>query len=404
MSWARVKLSEIGTFKNGVNFKADAMGSGLPIVNVKDVTDSPFISASNLALVRVEPSPDYLADKRDIFFVRSSVKLDGIGLVGRLRGDFEDVLHCGFVIRFRPDARQVDSDFLVYLLLAPEFRQRIKNLSGGAAIVNVSQAALKTLEVPLPDLKIQRDIASRLRVIDDLIENNRRRIKLLEDAARLLYREWFVHLRFPGHEHVKVVDGVPEGWGKLTMADIAETVGGGTPSTKVSEYWDGGDITWFSPTDLTNNECLALLDSAKKITEAGLRGSSAKMLPPETILMSSRASIGYFGMHDKAACTNQGFISLIPHDDRYRYFLLYNLMSRKEEIESKAGGTTYKEINKSTFRAMPIIWPSESIAVEFSGFAESVMRQVRNLKQQIARLQQARDLLLPRLMSGELAV
>ncbi len=241
-------------------------------------------------------------------------------------------------------------------------------------------------------------------MFDGLIENNRRRIKLLEDAARLLYREWFVHLRFPGHEHVKVVDGVPEGWGKLTMADIAETVGGGTPSTKVSEYWDGGDITWFSPTDLTNNDCLALLDSGKKITEAGLRSSSAKMLPPGTILMSSRASIGYFGMHDKAACTNQGFISLIPHDDRYRYFLLYNLMSRKEEIESKAGGTTYKEINKSTFRAMPIIWPSESIAVEFSGFAGSVMRQVRNLKQQIARLQQARDLLLPRLMSGELAV
>lgn len=294
--------------------------------------------------------------------------------------------------------------YVKYYLMSPKGKAELFQRTQGAVQQVINLADLKKIKIRVLPKSQQERIATVLSAYDDLIENNRRRIKLLEDAARLLYREWFVHLRFPGHEHVKVVDGVPEGWGKLTMADIAETVGGGTPSTKVSEYWDGGDITWFSPTDLTNNDCLALLDSGKKITEAGLRSSSAKMLPPGTILMSSRASIGYFGMHDKAACTNQGFISLIPHDDRYRYFLLYNLMSRKEEIESKAGGTTYKEINKSTFRAMPIIWPSESIAVEFSGFAGSVMRQVRNLKQQIARLQQARDLLLPRLMSGELAV
>ena len=215
---------------------------------------------------------------------------------------------------------------------------------------------------------------------------------------------WFVHLRFPGPEHVKVVDGGPEGWEHKTMFDIAETIGGGTPSTAIPAYWDDGDITWFSPTDLTHNDCLALLDSRKKITEAGLRNSSAKMLAAGTILMSSRASIGYFGMHDKPACTNQGFISLIPHDERYRYYLLHNLMSRKDEIESMAGGATYKEINKSTFRAMPITWPDSGLAEEFSGFAADVMRQVRTLKQQIEKLRQARNLLLPRLMSGQLPV
>lgn len=188
------------------------------------------------------------------------------------------------------------------------------------------------------------------------------------------------------------------------MADVAETVGGGTPSTAVSAYWDDGDITWFSPTDLTNNDCLALLSSGKKITEAGLKNSSAKMLPPETILMSSRASIGYFGLHDKPACTNQGFISLIPRDEQYRYYLLYNLMFRKDEIESKAGGTTYKEINKSTFRGMTITWPEKTLANSFSDFARDVMQQVRALKRQNEKLAQARDLLLPRLMSGALVV
>lgn len=306
---------------------------------------------------------------------------------------------CNLVI----DPARADYRFVFYALLLRY--EELKGLAKGAAQNNLNASQVKGFEVPIPPrVEEQQRIADMLSTYDDLIENNRRRIVLLEQSARLLYREWFVHLRFPGHEHVKVVDGVPEGWKRKTMADVAETVGGGTPSTAVSAYWDDGEITWFSPTDLTNNDCLALLSSGKKITEAGLKNSSAKMLPPDTILMSSRASIGYFGLHDKPACTNQGFISLIPRDEQYRYYLLYNLMFRKDEIESKAGGTTYKEINKSTFREMTITWPEKALASSFSEFAMDVMQQVRALKRQNEKLAQARDLLLPRLMSGDLLV
>ncbi len=292
--------------------------------------------------------------------------------------------------------------YFMYYLMSPRGKAELFQRTQGAVQQVINLADLRKIKVRVPPFSEQQQIAGVLSAYDDLIENNRRRIALLEQSARLLYREWFVHLRFPGHEHVKVVDAVPAGWGLKTMAEVAETIGGGTPSTAVSAFWDDGDITWFSPTDLTNNDCLALLDSGKKITAAGLKNSSAKMLPAHTILMSSRASIGYFGMHDKSACTNQGFISLIPLDDRYRYFLLYNLMSRKDEIESKAGGTTYKEINKSTFRAMLITWPNVELAKAFSGFAGDVMSQVRTLKRQNEKLRQARDLLLPRLMSGQI--
>ena len=294
--------------------------------------------------------------------------------------------------------------YVKYYLMSPQGKAELFQRTQGAVQQVINLADLKKIKVRVLPKPEQERIAGVLSAYDDLIENNRRRIALLEQSARLLYREWFVHLRFPGHEHVKVVDGVPEGWERKTMADVAETVGGGTPSTAVSAYWDDGDVTWFSPTDLTNNDCLALLSSGKKITEAGLKNSSAKMLPPETILMSSRASIGYFGLHDKPACTNQGFISLIPRDEQYRYYLLYNLMFRKGEIESKAGGTTYKEINKSTFRGMTIIWPDKTLASGFSDFAKDVMQQVRTLKRQNEKLAQARDLLLPRLMSGDLVV
>jgi type I restriction enzyme, S subunit len=245
---------------------------------------------------------------------------------------------------------------------------------------------------------------SLLSVYDDLIENNRRRIALLEEAARMLYREWFVHFRFPGHEHVKIIDGIPEGWKRRTFAEVCDALGGGTPSTDKREYWDGGNIPWFTPTDITRNSCLALLDSEKKITEPGLRGSSAKMLPPGAVLMTSRASVGFFGIIGAPSCTNQGFISIIPHDPILRMYLLQNLMHRVEEIRSHAGGATYKELSKGKFRALSVVLSDNALLREFEEQTATFHTQVRTLHRMNEKLAQARDLLLPRLMNGEIAV
>jgi type I restriction enzyme S subunit len=238
---------------------------------------------------------------------------------------------------------------------------------------------------------------------DDLIATNQRRIALLEDAARRLYREWFVHLRFPGYESVPVKDGVPEGWLSQTLGDVCDAVGGGTPSTTRPEYW-GGDVTWVTPTDVTRNDCLVLLDSEKKITEAGLANSSAKLVPPETILMTSRASIGFFALMDKPACTNQGFISVLPKQMNARSFLLFNLLGRVEEMIGLATGATFKELSKKTFRALPVLWPTDAILESFEVKAYPLIQQVRLIKKQNQQLAQARDLLLPKLMSGQLDV
>lgn len=273
----------------------------------------------------------------------------------------------------------------------------------GATVDHVRVGDAERLSIPCPPLEIQKKIGNTLSAYDDLIENNRRRKQLLEQAARLLYKEWFVHLRFPGHEHVNIKDGVPVGWEKKKISDICETVGGGTPSTKIPEYWEG-DITWIVPSDVTKNDCLILIDSERKITEKGLRESSAKMVPAETILMTSRASVGYFALMDYEVCTNQGFINIIPYDVNARMWLLFNLMSRVEEIRSNAKGTTYPEISKGRFRDMDIIVPPDSLVNEFAEPASHIIRQVRVLKQSILKLQQARDLLLPRLMKGEVAV
>jgi len=189
-----------------------------------------------------------------------------------------------------------DFRFIYYLLKSLP----LSTLNTDAAVPGLNRENALRYRVQIPSPEKQKEIAAILSAYDNLIENNSRRIQLLEESARLIYREWFVRLRFPGHEHVKIIDGVPEGWEKKKIAEVTDTYGGGTPSTKVSEYWVGGNITWFIPKDLTNNDCLVLLDSEKKITEEGLKKSSAKMLPPEAILMTSRASIGYFGLYDGA--------------------------------------------------------------------------------------------------------
>ncbi len=243
-----------------------------------------------------------------------------------------------------------------------------------------------------------------LSAYDDLIENNQRRIALLEEAPRLLYREWFVHFRFPGHEQVEIIDGLPKGWERRTVDDVCDTFGGGTPSTAKPEFWGDGDIPWFTPTDITRNSCLALLDSTTKITEAGLRASSAKMLPPGAVLMTSRASVGFFGIIDAPSCTNQGFISILPKDRRARMFLLHNLMHRVEEIRAHAGGATYKEINKGRFRALTVLTPDSALLREFEDRASNLHSQVRTLHKMNQQLAGARDLLLPRLMEGKITV
>jgi len=304
--------------------------------------------------------------------------------------------------RIRPH-KCLRPEFLYYFFLYKGRTGYLSRLFTGSTIKHLPREKLALVEVPIPPRSTQDHIASVLSSYDDLIENNRRRIKLLEQAARLLYKEWFVHLRFPGHEHTKIIDDMPEGWELKKIVEVCETIGGGTPSTKVSEYWDG-DITWVVPSDITNNNSLILLKSERKITEKGLRESSAKLVPSDTILMTSRASVGFFAMIDHEVCTNQGFINIVPHDTQSRMYLLFNLLSRINEIRGNAKGTTYPEISKGQFREMDIIIPAKRLVNEFGIIVYNIIRQVRCLMRSNMNLAKARDTLLPKLMNGEVAV
>ena len=295
-------------------------------------------------------------------------------------------------------------DYVYYLARSATIREpAIKSMIGASGRQRAQRTVIENIPVALRPLSEQHRIAAILSTYDDLIENNRRRIQLLERAARLLYKDWFVHLRFPGHDRTTITDGVPEGWARHRINDVCDTVGGGTPSTKVSEYWNG-DITWVVPSDVTKSDSLVLLDSDRKITERGLRKSSARMVPSNTILMTSRASVGYFALLTSEACTNQGFINIVPQSEYDRLYLLFNLMSRVDEIRSNAMGTTYPEISKGRFRQMGIVMPSATLVRRFAEVVGDSVQQIGCLTRSNMLLAQARDLILPRLMDGEVSV
>lgn len=295
------------------------------------------------------------------------------------------------------------SKYVYYWLSSSFGKQSLLLRAIGSSQPAITIDILKKYKIALPPLPTQRRIASILSAYDNLIENNNKRIRLLEQMAENLYKEWFVRFRFPGHEKVEMENGLPKGWKVERISNICETIGGGTPSTEKPEYW-GGEIKWVTPTDITSKNSLPLLKIEGRITEEGLRKSSAKLLPPFTILMTSRASIGFFGISPYEVCTNQGFISIIPNKDCYRMYLLYTFKARKEEIIANANGSTFLEISKGRFRKLKILMPIDDLLDSFEKKTRIIFDEIMQLEQQSENLTRQRDLLLPRLMSGKLEV
>ena len=406
MKWEKVKLGELYEVHNGLSKAGKFFGEGYPFLTFSTVFNNYFIPKQITDLVQSteKEQESYSIRRGDVFVTRTSETSDELGMSCVALKDYPMATYNGFTKRMRPITNRVFPEYIGYYMRLPSFRGEFRAFSTMTTRASLRNEDLLGLEVKLPSIEIQKKIADILSAYDDLIENNQKQIKLLEEAAQRFYKEWFVDLRFPGHENTKIVDGVPEGWRVASIADICDTVGGGTPSTKIQSYYEKGDILWVTPTDITRNFSLALLDTEKKITPEGLKNSSAKMLPAETILMTSRASVGFFGMCKYEVCTNQGFISCIPKRENLQMYLLFNLKSRVEEIRQKAGGSTYLEISKTVFRELKIILPKDEVLAEYQKNVHDIFDEIYCRTEMIKSLVDMRNRLLPRLMSGEVEV
>ena len=292
-------------------------------------------------------------------------------------------------------------EFLYYFFL---YKGRIGHLSPlftGATIKHLPREKLALVEVPVPPLPIQEHIASILSAYDDLIENNRRRIQLLEQAARLLYKEWFVHLRFPGHEHAKIIDGLPEGWEIGTIGELGEVITGKTPSKNKAENY-GHDLPFIKTPDMHGNAIV--VHAEESLSEQGAKTQANKTLPPRSILVSCIGTVGAVAFNSSPAQTNQQINSIVPGSDTVTYWAYFMAKDLKPLLEGMSGGATMANVNKSKFSGIKIVIPSPQLLEYFSDFSKPCFDQIENLTICNMRLAKTRDLLLPKLMNGEVCV
>ncbi|MBN9406541.1 MAG: restriction endonuclease subunit S [Burkholderiales bacterium] len=302
----------------------------------------------------------------------------------------------------RPDPFQIDHRFLFYYFFSPTWRAQIEaNTLTGATVDRIPLTTFPEFEVLVPTLEEQKRIAEVLSAYDDLIATNQRRIALLEDAARRLYREWFVHLRFPGHEQVEVKDGVPQGWQQGSAHDFISILSGGTPKTGVEHYW-GGDIPFFTPKD--SPDAYYVLGTEKTLTETGLASCNSRLFAKNTTFITARGTVGKVALAQRPMAMNQSCYALKPKQEYHDLFLFAAIKDAVEHFKQVAVGGVFDAIVVDTFKVIPFVLPEAEVTKAFGNAVQPLFQQVETLLLQNQQLAQARDLLLPKLMSGRLDV
>ena len=360
----------------------------------------PFITITNI-------DPVYnTIDFSDTMFVPGDILYSVVGSFGIpvLIGGNHNFTFQRHIAILRPNQDVVIPEYLYYVMKSRSFFAQADSYAIGSAQRTISLSSLRKMKIPVPDLTEQKRLASVLSAFDNLIKVNNRRIKILEQMAENLYKEWFVRFRFPGHESISFENGIPKGWTINRIEDIGSVVGGGTPSTEHPEYWDG-DIPWLTPADLASFSDVYISSGSSFITKDGLKSSSTKMLPKNTVLLSSRAPIGYVAIAKNEICTNQGFKNVICDTNKVvPLYLFYFFKNNKELLECYASGSTFLELSGGRLKKIKLVISPIEIQKLFVDRIGACLEQTEIINRVNQQLIRQRDLLLPRLMSGKLEV
>lgn len=281
-------------------------------------------------------------------------------------------------------------------------KKQMQAMSLGATQDNFSIDKMLRVKFIFPDYPTQTRIADILSAYDDAIENNNRRIALLETAARELYREWFVRFRFPGHEKTKFVNGLPEGWEVKRLADYGQIETGKTPPTEDKDNY-GDEIMFVKTPDM--HSCTFVIATNEYLSENGHSTQPKKLLPENSIMVSSIGTGGIVSINAEKAHTNQQINSIIPKDYRFLEWLFFTCQSLKETIELfGATGTTMTNLSKGKFERLKVLQPRPLIIEMFHDKTRDSFILIKTLMRQSQNLARQRGLLLPHLMSGKLKV
>lgn len=332
-------------------------------------------------------------------------------------------INSGMVI-FRARDHELYPRYFYMFLRSSMFHAQVESLRTGSAQPQLPIRDINRVEIPIPPFKEQQAIAHILGTLDNKIELNRRMNRTLEAMAQAIFKSWFVDFDpvrakaagrdsglpkniaalFPDSFENSELGEIPKGWEAKAVGDLADVVGGGTPSTKEPSYWDGGLHHWVTPKDLSGLSVPVLLDTERRITDMGLSQISSGLLPKGTMLLSSRAPIGYLAIAEIPVAINQGFIAMKPKNRVSNLFLLFWASFAYEEILSRANGSTFLEISKVNFRPILVAAPTAQVMKAFEQQVRPLYERIVANERQSRTLAALRDALLPKLISGDLRV
>ena len=407
MSWKTVTLGDIssniqtGPFGSQLH-QSDYSEEGTPVVMPKDLVNG-HISEASIARVsedHVNRLNRHKIEVGDILYSRR-------GDVGRcaFATETEEGWLCGTgCLRVTIDISKAIPKFVFYQLQKAETVGWVEKHAVGATMLNLNTSILSSVPIEIPPLAEQQVIVDMLSAYDDLIENNQKQIKLLEEAAQRLYTEWFVDLRFPGHETTPITDGIPEGW-KKDRADAFFNMSIGKTPPRAEKQWftvGGNGTPWISISDMGNSGTY-VFGTAEELTSEAISKHNVKVVPANTVLVSFKLTVGRVSITTTDMCTNEAIAHfLLPDSTLREYTYLYLKCFEYDSLGNTSAIS--KAVNSKIIKAMPFVMPDNSTIAKFHKIVKPILDVIKDKQDMNMKLAEARDRLLPKLMNGEIEV
>ena len=403
MSWDNVRFGDLYAedSRNGLTKPSRVRGSGYKMINMGELFANDRIYDIPMELVPLKENEKKNAKVEigDLLFARQSLVLEGAGKCSIVMDVSPLTVFESHLIRVRLNGVIANPMFYYYYFKSP--LSPISTIVSQCAQAGIRGSDLQELTVAFPPLPIQTKIAECLSKYDEFIENNQKQIKLLEEAVQRLYKEWFVDLRFPGHENTEIVDGVPDGWRRGRADELFDITIGKTPPRAEKQWFVKGTegVSWASISDMGNAGTF-LFNTSEGLTEDAVEKHNMKVVPAGTILLSFKLTLGRVSITTKSMCTNEA----IAHfridrsvDREYTYSYLKNF-----EYDTLGNTSSIsKAVNSKIIKGMPFVVPNETILEKYSKLVAPILDEIFIKQKQIILFAESRDRLLPKLMSGE---
>ena len=401
MKWEKVKLGELYEVHNGLSKAGKFFGEGYPFLTFSTVFNNYFIPKQITDLVQSteKEQESYSIRRGDVFVTRTSETSDELGMSCVALKDYPMATYNGFTKRMRPITNRVFPEYIGYYMRLPSFRGEFRAFSTMTTRASLRNEDLLGLEVKLPSIEIQKQIADILSAYDDLIENNQKQIKLLEEAAQRLYKEWFVDLRFPGYETTPIVDGIPQGWERMVLSEVTSVLKRGISP----KYSDNGKYS------VINQKCIrsSIMDISESRRQEKEYVPTLNLQDSDTVICSTgTGTLGRVGRvyGDYPNTTFDSHVTLVRAKENPNY--IYHVVKSQQEylMGMGRGSTNQQELYRDVIERLVVLCPSQDILLKADRALNAIHCKIKAVYLQNNLLVESRDRLLPKLMSGEIEV